>query len=644
MTTFDESVTVSVRNLGGIDTESVTFEPGVTVLTGRNATNRTSLLRSVAAALGGSAGELKSDADEGTVDLSLGEETYTRQFERTGGGVRTSGDPYTDEASVVDLYSCLLATNPARQAVERGDGDALREVVMDPVDTAEIRAEIDRRQREVRSLSEDLTEAARELDRLPDLRERLAARREERESLADELESVREAVEAAEVDPADAEEAEAVVADLTSVREEYEGVRDRLETQRDSVESLADERETVAGKLADVEAPRAELEDARDELDALQQRRRALENTINNLVSIVEFNEELVDESGDALPGAETDETDDSVAAKLDPSSETVECWTCGTTVRRDAVAARLDDLRSVVDEKRRERTELETAISEQREYVAALRESVQEQESLVAELDDIDEETARRESRIDDLEARADDLRERIQALETAAAESDGLRNSDLLDRYKRLSELEYERGQLDEAIETVKTEIESVEAERDRHDRVETEIDSHREALADLRSRIADVERAAVETFDDHMETVLDLLGYENVERVWLERRTRSAGDAVVPESTFDLHVVRSTSSGSVYDDSVDHLSESEREVIGLVVALAGYLVHDVHETVPFVLLDSLEAIDAERIADLVEYFADYAPYLVVALLPEDAAALPAAYDRVQTTEAVA
>jgi len=643
MTTFDESATVSVRNLGGIDTESVTFEPGVTVLTGRNATNRTSLLRSVAAALGGSAGELKSDADEGTVDLSLGEETYTRQFERTGGGVRTSGDPYTDEASVVDLYSCLLATNPARQAVERGDGDALREVVMDPVDTAEIRAEIDRRQREVRSLSEDLTEAARELDRLPDLRERLAARREERESLADELESVREAVDDAEVDAADAEEAEAVVADLTSVREEYEGVRDRLETQRDSVESLADERETVAGKLADVEAPRAELEDARDELDALQQRRRALENTINNLVSIVEFNEGLVDESGDALPGSEAGDGD-GVVDKLDPSSETVECWTCGTTVQRDAVTARLDDLRSVVDEKRRGRSDLETAISEQREYVATLREDVQEQESLVAELDDIDEETARRESRIDDLEARAEDLRERIQELETAAAESDGLRNSDLLDRYKRLSELEYERGQLDEAIEALEVEIESVEAERDRHDRVETEIDSHREALADLRSRIADVERAAVETFDDHMETVLDLLGYENVERVWLERRTRSAGDAVVPESTFDLHVVRSTSSGSVYDDSVDHLSESEREVIGLVVALAGYLVHDVHETVPFVLLDSLEAIDAERIADLVEYFADYAPYLVVALLPEDAAALPAAYDRIQTTEAVA
>jgi len=50
-----------------------------------------------------------------------------------------------------------------------------------------------------------------------------------------------------------------------------------------------------------------------------------------------------------------------------------------------------------------------------------------------------------------------------------------------------------------------------------------------------------------------------------------------------------------------------------------------------------VPFMLLDSLEAIDAERIAALVEYFAAEVPYLVVALLPEDASALPDRYDRV-------
>ena len=97
------------------------------------------------------------------------------------------------------------------------------------------------------------------------------------------------------------------------------------------------------------------------------------------------------------------------------------------------------------------------------------------------------------------------------------------------------------------------------------------------------------------------------------------------------------FDLHVIRSIEEGTTYEDSVAHLSESEREVTGLVFALAGYLVHDLHESLPFVVIDSLEALDSDRIAALVEYFGEYAEYLIVALLPEDAAALGDEYQRV-------
>lgn len=64
---------------------------------------------------------------------------------------------------------------------------------------------------------------------------------------------------------------------------------------------------------------------------------------------------------------------------------------------------------------------------------------------------------------------------------------------------------------------------------------------------------------------------------------------------------------------------------------------VALVGYFGHDRHEEAPFVLLDSLEAIDVERGASLVEYFDEYTEYLLVALLPKDAGALPNEYQRV-------
>ena len=52
---------------------------------------------------------------------------------------------------------------------------------------------------------------------------------------------------------------------------------------------------------------------------------------------------------------------------------------------------------------------------------------------------------------------------------------------------------------------------------------------------------------------------------------------------------------------------------------------------------ESLPFIVLDSLEALDSNRIAALVEYFGEYAAYLVVALLPEDAAALSDEYRRI-------
>src|SRR5699024_7901451 len=112
--------------------------------------------------------------------------------------------------------------------------------------------------------------------------------------------------------------------------------------------------------------------------------------------------------------------------------------------------------------------------------------------------------------------------------------------------------------------------------------------------------------------------------------------EREVRE-GRRKVQRSIFDLHVIRSTGEGAAYEDTVEHLSASEREVTGLLFALAGYLVHDLYEALPFIVVDSLEALDPERIAALIGYFEEYVEHLVVALLPEDAAELNDGYQRV-------
>ena len=48
---------------------------------------------------------------------------------------------------------------------------------------------------------------------------------------------------------------------------------------------------------------------------------------------------------------------------------------------------------------------------------------------------------------------------------------------------------------------------------------------------------TRIEQIEERAVEQFNTHMETVLDLLEYENLDRIWIERiiEVADAGDGV-------------------------------------------------------------------------------------------------------------
>jgi chromosome segregation ATPase len=291
----------------------------------------------------------------------------------------------------------------------------------------------------------------------------------------------------------------------------------------------------------------------------------------------------------------------------------------------RSQTIDQLDDLEDQIADLQEEQTELE---NHQRQY-----------DQLHTRLDEIDSEIQDHEDRLAELEERESELTAELETLEVEVENLRTDEQSELIDLHAEASRLELELDTLEADLEEVTDDIEHIEDRLAQRDQLEAQREEIQAEIENLRTQIERLENCAVDEFNEHMDAVLDILGFENLERVWIERAERQVreGRKTVTKSQFDLHIVRSTESGTVYEDTVDHLSESEREVTGLVFALAGYLAHDLHETVPFMLLDSLEALDADRIDELIAYFQDYTEYLVVALLEEDANAVNSEYQRI-------
>jgi chromosome segregation ATPase len=636
-----------VTNIGGIDETAVDIPPGVTVLTGKNATNRTSFLQSIMAAMGSTQATLKGDADEGSVALTYGDEVYERTLTRAGDAVQFDGEGYLDDPEVADLFAFLLETNEARRSVARGDD--LREIIMRPVDIDAIRSEVEQLESEKGDINDELaTIESRQRD-LPDLEQR---RTELREQIEDKREELAEREEEIDNSSRDIEESrqeqdilEEKLDELRSTRSDLESVRRDIEAQEESISSLKRERSELTDELDELpETPMGDQQHLEDEIASLRDQRQRLNSEISDLQSLIQYNEErLEEEDYDVIQSLEDapEGSDGAVTEQLLESEdgESVVCWTCGSTVDREQIedtVDRLQDLRrGKVEELNDIKSELDDLKADQREAEKKQR----RRENVERKIQETETEIDRREEQITSLKERREELTEDVESLED---EVDNLESEDfdeILSLHREANQLEFEIDSLESDLDDVSAETEEIEKLVEQADDLRDERDALVDELTDKRTKIDQIEANAVDEFNEHMDAILGILEYENLERIWIERveQTVREGRQKVDRTVFELHIVRTTENGAAYEDTIEHLSESEREVTGLIFALAGYLVHDLHESVPFMLLDSLEAIDSARIAELVEYFADYAEHLVVALLPEDAQALDDDFNRI-------
>ncbi|MFC7009776.1 archaea-specific SMC-related protein [Halalkalicoccus salilacus] len=284
---------VDVENIGGIDSTTVKFTPGVTILAGRNATNRTSFLQALMAALGSERASLKGNADQGTVTLELDGETYTRELTRTNGGVAFAGNPYLEDPQVADLFAFLLESNPARRAVVRDED--LRELILRPVDVDEIEARISQLQAEKRDIDNQLSElsaASRERDSLEEEYARVTNQLEAAEA---NLETARKSLQEAQGSDSESTEPEQLDA-LRETQSQLEDVSYDLETEQESVHSLEKEQAELEAKLDELSTvDEDELDELAGQIEQIRGRKRELDEIISQLQTVIQFNEQITE-------------------------------------------------------------------------------------------------------------------------------------------------------------------------------------------------------------------------------------------------------------------------------------------------------------------------------------------------------------
>ncbi|MFW5905856.1 MAG: archaea-specific SMC-related protein, partial [archaeon] len=359
---------ISIDNIGGIDHTDVEILPGVTVLAGENATNRTSFLQGLMASLGSENVSLKADAETGRAEIELDGTVYTRELTRSGESVLFAGEPYVEgtEATLADLFAFLLESNAARQAIVRRED--LREIIMEPVDTAELEAEIRSLQSERDEIDEQLDHLEDLSARLPDLEERRVELEGTIESKRAEVESVREDLESKEIDPETAEqeqrELEKTLEELNGLKSrlrETENAIERTSTQLESYRRESEERKQELESAEDVDD--TAIEEVASELDDLRDRRERVDEQVETLQNAIRLNSNVLEERSivfDELLSSEergADITDQLV-------SDTTVCWTCGQRADREQIEQTVDGLRTLYADRTDERQSLSEEIA----------------------------------------------------------------------------------------------------------------------------------------------------------------------------------------------------------------------------------------------------------------------------------------
>lgn len=598
-------LSIKATNVGGIEAFEQTFSDPISIVTGENASNKTSLLQSVAFGIGRSTVPIRSGASEARVELEVEDERVVRTARHHGNGIRVEGESFLDDpddAKLFERFGCLLEFNEIRQAVR--EERSVEELLKGPMDLNELES----RREEMMTRKQELQ---RELDQLDDLEERIASRESELESkqerieaLESELDELRTRQDQMASDNEEVTEFQEERASLVHERNEHEEQIKELENAVERIESDLEETETAL-ESAREEADRHGVGELQSERETVGKKIDEIDDRIEVLQSVLTANQEMVSSSYTGVLGKDSDLLED-----------TVTCWACGNKATASDFEATLEELREIVERDKEHRQEHQPRLEEIESKIEETKRARRRVKDLEAEVSDLENSLEQRRESLRTKRSALEDICNELDTVDEALSEHETERESEVTDLQKEIEEVRVDLHTTRSEAERLESSIEELEDRLDQRDRKEAELEDLSEEIVKLSDHIRTFEQDLQEQFNDAINELIDLLEYDRLERVWLD-------------SDFTLVIARETD-GIVREDEIGHLSESERETIGLVLALAGYVAYDVDEIAPVLLIDTLGAFDNDSLGNLIAYFTDQVPLLITALLPESASAV--------------
>lgn len=587
---------LDIANIAGIQSADATVTAGLNVVQASNFTGKSSFISALQTVMGvsgmfGADHPLTEGADEGSVRLETNDQVYEVCLTRGQAGTisRDGSVVLTDETDRIcaRLFAFLGERNPIRARV-RNDQD-LTDVLQAPLDIEDIDAQIASRKRERESVTQRLDEAEQAIENIPSVRDAVTQLEDELADLRQRRDDVSQRVAASASEDDVSDKLAERRSSLTTTSQTISRLQNQLARKE---EQLADTRE----QLANIDVP-PEPEVTTD-IEQKEDRIADLELKIDLLETLYRANQRVVAE----------DEIELVSAVDRNLTEETFDCWVCGETTTAADVESRLSALQDKIESLRTERSTLSTEIEEikekQKQFEEQRRERAQLQDTagtLQADIDEI-------KGDIQQANDRHAKLQEDVEELEARAEAADEQLSEELTDIKAdirtRESELDEQRTRLEELTEKG----EEATALRAEKERLSDEITA-------LRNRKTETQWELKEQFDTAMAEAMAQFapGFDGA-----RLNVKTTPDNEI--ESFELIIARDGR-----ETDIQNLSEGERELVGVVVAVAGYRTFDVGDRVPAILLDGISQLSADNLQRLIDYLSDSSRILVTTAYPE-------------------